>query len=54
MFKITAWNEGIGYNVEVDEQFALTLRDSLTEALEKGFGNSSNSAYEIHTDIKND
>jgi hypothetical protein len=33
MFEITAWENGVGYNVEVDRIFAETLAKALNEAL---------------------
>jgi len=56
MIKIYAWNNGNGYNVEVDEIFAETLRNALTEALtnEKRRGHAVGDIFEIDVEIKDD
>ena len=56
MIKIYAWNNGNGYNVEVDEIFAETLRNALTEALESKNrrGHAVGDIFEIDVEIKDD
>ena len=53
MFTITAWENGVGYNVEVDAIFAETLRNALTDALENlsNKGKAVGDIFEIDVEI---
>jgi len=53
MFKIIAWDNGVGYNVECDTVFAETLRDALDRALKSKNhkGNAIGDIFEIDVEI---
>jgi len=53
MFRIEAWENGVGYHIKCDPIMAETISDALTNALssESGKGNAVGDIFEIDVEI---